>query len=76
MARAQPVDSGGSQFFVCVADVSRSLDQPGNRYTVFGHVTKGMDVVDRIVAAPTGRQDRPLKPVKIKKATVSIKGAK
>lgn len=76
MARSRPVDSGGSQFFVCVADVSRSLDIPGNRYTVFGHVTKGMDVVDRIVAAPTKAQGFPVRPVKINKATVSIKGAK
>ncbi len=75
MARATPVDSGGSQFFVCVADVP-ALDSPSNRYTVFGQVIRGMDVVDRIVAAPTGPQDRPVKPVKIKKATVSIKGAK
>ena len=41
MARSQNPDSGGSQFFICVAD-ARFLD---NQYTVFGKVVSGMDVV-------------------------------
>jgi peptidyl-prolyl cis-trans isomerase B (cyclophilin B) len=70
MARAQPTDSAGSQFFVC-HDAARFLD---NKYTAFGAVTKGMDVVDKIVNAERNAQDRPLEPVKIKSATVAIKG--
>ena len=70
MARAQPTDSAGCQFFICTGE-PRFLD---GKYTVFGRVSKGMDVVDKIVAAPKGGMDRPLNPVKIKKATVVTKG--
>jgi cyclophilin family peptidyl-prolyl cis-trans isomerase len=68
MARAQPVDSAGSQFFICVADTPM-LD---GKYTVFGHVVSGMEVADKIVSAeknPVGR-DAPAVPVQILKATV------
>ncbi len=44
MARAQDPDSAGSQFYICLAP-QPSLD---NNYTVFGQVTKGMEVVDKI----------------------------
>ena len=44
MARAQDPDSAGSQFYICLAD-AHFLD---HNYTVFGQVTKGMDVVDGI----------------------------
>jgi peptidylprolyl isomerase/peptidyl-prolyl cis-trans isomerase B (cyclophilin B) len=44
MARSQHPDSAGSQFYICFAPTPH-LD--GN-YTVFGQVTAGMDVVDRI----------------------------
>lgn len=70
MARAQPLDSGGSQFFLCVDDAN-FLDR---KYTGFGYVVSGMDVVDKIVAAPRDQNDRPRKPVKIKQATVAIEG--
>jgi len=39
-------------------------------YTVFGEVVEGMDVVDRIAAAPCDRNDRPLKDVKILKVII------
>ena len=55
MARSQDPDSGGSQFFICVAD-ARFLD---NQYTVFGKVVSGMDVVDSIVNAPRDARDNP-----------------
>ena len=45
MARAQDPDSAGSQFFIVVKD-SGFLD---GEYTVFGKVTKGMEVADKIV---------------------------
>lgn len=69
MARSAAPDSAGSQFFICTGE-PRFLD---GKYTVFGHVTKGMDVVDQIVSAPTTPGDRPVNPVHIKKATVRTK---
>jgi peptidylprolyl isomerase len=44
MARAEDPNSANSQFFICLADAS-FLD---GKYTVFGEVTSGMDVVDKI----------------------------
>jgi len=37
-------DTGGSQFFIC----HRSLPQLDGRYTLFGQVVDGMDVVDSL----------------------------
>jgi peptidyl-prolyl cis-trans isomerase B (cyclophilin B) len=62
MARAQNPDSAGSQFFICVADAS-SLNQ---KYTVFGEVVSGMDVVDKIVSQPRDARDNPLEKVEMK----------
>lgn len=69
MARAQPEDSAGSQFFVCV-DAARFLD---NKYTAYGKVVKGMEAVDKIVGADRDARDRPLEPVTIKSVKVEQK---
>jgi len=54
MARVSDVRQGaGSQFFVMHADTPR-LD---NEYTVFGKVTSGMSVVDKIATTPTDRDN-------------------
>ncbi|MHB8894316.1 MAG: peptidylprolyl isomerase [Candidatus Geothermincolia bacterium] len=45
MARSQPLNSGGSQFYICLAP-QPSLD---GQYTVFGEVASGMEVVNQIV---------------------------
>jgi peptidyl-prolyl cis-trans isomerase B (cyclophilin B) len=69
MARAQDIDSAGSQFFICVA----ATPQLDRQYTVFGHVVMGMDVADRIVNAeknPAAGRDYPSIPVHISKASV------
>ena len=57
MARAMDPDSAGSQFFIMHAD-GEFLD---GQYAAFGHVVKGMDVVDRIASTRTNRWagDRP-----------------
>ena len=68
MARSQHPDSASSQFFVVTSD-SPFLD---NQYTVFGQVTKGMEVADAIVNAPkaAGSRERPAEAVAITKAVV------
>jgi cyclophilin family peptidyl-prolyl cis-trans isomerase len=76
MARTQDIFSGTSQFFINLVD-NKSLDHRGKTpsgygYAVFGKVTQGMDVVDKIAATPTGQKGRfgdvPLKDVVILKA--------
>lgn len=64
MARKRDPNSAGSQFFVCV-DRAAYLD---GKYTVFGKVVEGMDVVDKIVKAKRDRRDNPIQPIHIQKA--------
>merc|ERR1711920_695182 len=64
MANTGRPDSGGSQFFINVAH-NANLDwfSPGNsRHPVFGKVTSGMDVVEKISKVPT-RSDNPITPI-------------
>lgn len=62
MARSANPDSAGSQFFICVADTPW-LD---GQYTVFGEVTSGMEVVDKIVSQPRDQGDNPLERIEMK----------
>ena len=55
MARLSDPDTATSQFYINVVD-NPGLDE--SRYCVFGKVTSGMDVVDKIKAVPTGMQAR------------------
>jgi cyclophilin family peptidyl-prolyl cis-trans isomerase len=66
MANAGP-NTNGSQFFICTDDLTGRL--PKN-YTLFGQVTKGLDVVDRIVSAPRDSRDLPDQPVAMTKVTI------
>jgi len=66
MARSNDPNSASSQFFIVTSD-SPFLDR---QYTVFGQVTKGMDVADKIVNAPKGEQDRPNNPTTIEKIVI------
>lgn len=58
MARTNDPNSATSQFFINLVDNNflnfRSPDVSGYGYAVFGKVTKGMDVVDKIGTVPTG----------------------
>jgi peptidyl-prolyl cis-trans isomerase B (cyclophilin B) len=73
-ARGGHPDSAGSQFYICLTELP-FLDT--NRYTVFGEVVEGMDVVDKIVNVPKKRQrptstevSYPLEKTYINKATI------
>jgi len=58
--------SSGSQFYIVEEDIPE-LD---NAYTVFGYVTKGMDVVEKIGQVPTDAADKPTTAVIINKITI------
>ena len=66
MARSQDPDSAGSQFYIVTAD-STFLDR---QYTVFGEVTEGMDVADKIVNLERDGNDCPLEKVQMTRVTV------
>ena len=67
MARAADPNSAGSQFFIVTTD-STFLDR---EYTVFGEVTQGMDVADKIVNLPRDQTDCPQEDAKMLKVTIS-----
>lgn len=72
MANSGP-NSNGSQFFIMHQD----YDLPKN-YVIFGKVSKGLDVVDKIATAPVedsvfGEKSRPEEPVKILSVKISEK---
>ena len=79
MARTMVVDSATSQFFINLVDNDfldyRGPDPRMFGYAVFGKVTAGMDVVDKIAKVKTGfagpHQDVPVEPVVITKVTVA-----
>lgn len=63
MARANDPNSASCQFYICLAP-QPYLD---GKYTVFGEVISGIEVVDKIGSVKTGALDRPTTPVVIKK---------
>jgi cyclophilin family peptidyl-prolyl cis-trans isomerase len=59
MARDYRRDGASSQFFILLGRAAH-LDQ---RYSVIGRVVRGIDIADRLAAAPRDLRDRPLDPV-------------
>jgi cyclophilin family peptidyl-prolyl cis-trans isomerase len=73
MANTGQPNTGGSQFFINTVHNSY-LDwfTPGpSKHPVFGKVTAGMDVVNKIGTTQTGQGDRPSTPITVKKITIS-----
>jgi len=66
MANTGKPDSGGSQFFINVAD-NNFLD---GKHPVFGKVIEGLEIVDKISRVETDENDRPVEEVMISKAKV------
>src|SRR5215813_5712649 len=71
MARSNDPDSAGSQFFICLADAS-FLD---GKYTAFGQLVKGDDVLGKIGATPvtsgnSGEKSKPLSRVGVESVRI------
>ena len=67
MARSSDPDSAGSQFFIVTSD-STFLDR---QYTVFGQITDGMEIADKIVNLPRDGNDCPQQEAKMLQVTIS-----
>lgn len=71
MARTSAPDSQGSQFFICLADLTGRLSKDGG-YVIFGNVISGMEVADQISLGPSsgGQEGQALEPVTMGRVTV------
>ncbi|MDE1155212.1 MAG: peptidylprolyl isomerase [Acidobacteriaceae bacterium] len=65
MANAGP-NTNGSQFFITVTDTSWLT----GRHTIFGEVTEGYDIVEKISKVARNPMDRPLKPVVLESVSI------
>ncbi|MFE5317325.1 peptidylprolyl isomerase [Paenibacillus sp. NPDC056579] len=76
MANSGP-NTNGSQFFICTGEDSKGLNRQPN-YTIFGKISEGMDVVNKIAATPvsvgaSGEKSSPTEKVTIQSVTITEK---
>ena len=69
MANTGNPDSGGCQFFITEGPMS----QWNGKYTIFGQVVEGQEVVQKISRAPS-REEKPLEPAKLARVTIERVG--
>jgi peptidyl-prolyl cis-trans isomerase B (cyclophilin B) len=77
MARTQDPNSNGGQFFITYKETQ--LPTEGGGYTIFGKVTKGLDIVEKIAAnkalPPSPTDGTPVSPISILSVSVTEKKA-
>jgi cyclophilin family peptidyl-prolyl cis-trans isomerase len=56
-------ESSGSQFYI--VENHQGTPHLDNKYTVFGQVIAGLDVIDKIAGQPKGYMDRPVSPIRM-----------
>jgi peptidyl-prolyl cis-trans isomerase B (cyclophilin B) len=66
MARSNDPDSAGSQFFICHG----KADFLDKKYTAFGKLIKGDEVLEKIATIPTRHPDRPHKRMGVESVTI------
>ena len=67
MANSGP-NTNGSQFFIVTAEATPWLD---GKHTVFGQLTSGQDVVDRISLVDRDGRDKPTAPVTLDRVEIT-----
>jgi peptidyl-prolyl cis-trans isomerase A (cyclophilin A) len=73
MANIGRPNTGGCQFFITEVPYP-GLDPPSGRYTIFGQVVDGQDLVAKIARVPRDTSDKPRTPVKLVSVTIKRVG--